>query len=98
MTDLSITYEERIKRRDYPEYYQWRNSVFARDNYTCQHCGVVGGDLNAHHIKPYAKFKELRTDVNNGITLCQTCHRLEHNRLRREERKFISGNIIDVAV
>ena len=98
MIDPSITNEERRKRRHYPEYYQWRNSVFTRDNYTCQHCGVAGGDLNAHHIKPYAKFKELRTDVNNGITLCKTCHSLEHNRLHREERKFMSSNIIDVAV
>lgn len=67
------------------KYREWRTSVFERDNYTCQKCGYKrGGNLQAHHIKEAAKFKRLIYDVNNGITLCETCHRLEHtNKLKK---------------
>lgn len=57
------------------EYKIWRRTIFERDNYTCQKCGVHGGTLNADHIKPYAYFPALRLDVDNGRTLCVSCHR-----------------------
>lgn len=63
------------------EYRQWRKSVFERDNYTCVICGEVGGRINAHHIKLYKDYPKLRLDINNGITLCQECHRIKHKRL-----------------
>ena len=66
--------------RNSPEYKEWRTKVFERDKYTCQHCNQVGGDLNAHHIKPFAKYKELRFEVSNGLTLCVECHKKEHRR------------------
>lgn len=63
--------------RNMPEYIEWRRSVYQRDNYTCQKCGNKS-DLNAHHIKPWSGYPELRFDVNNGLTLCKDCHSLEH--------------------
>lgn len=61
---------------------QWRVAVFNRDGYTCQVCHRVGGKLHAHHIKSWAHFKELRFDVANGVTLCESCHALTHGRRR----------------
>ena len=68
----------------------WREAVFERDNYTCQHCGVRGVRLNADHIRPFAllieelgikDMKEARAcdelwDTSNGRTLCEPCHAL----------------------
>lgn len=67
--------------RDRTEYQNWRKQVYIRDDYTCQTCGERGRILNAHHIKPWAKFPDLRYDVSNGITLCEKCHDLAHNRI-----------------
>ena len=57
-------------------------SVFIRDNFTCQFCGIrgnqTGGYLEAHHIKGWTKYPNLRFNVNNGIALCKECHKLAH--------------------
>ena len=66
--------------RNSEEYIKWRNRVFTRDNWTCQMCGRRGIKLNAHHIKPFAKYKKLRLVVSNGITLCERCHKKVHGR------------------
>ena len=66
------------------EYKLWRSTVFERDNYTCQICNCRGTRLNAHHIKNYAHYPELRYDVSNGVTLCEACHKLVHKIKRGE--------------
>lgn len=63
------------KIRESLEYRLWRESVFARDNYTCVICKIRGTKLNADHIKQFALFPELRFDINNGRTLCIPCHK-----------------------
>ncbi len=41
------------------KYIKWRTEVFIRDHFTCQICKEVGGELHAHHIKPFKiLFKE----------------------------------------
>ena len=76
----NLTDKERLIKRRYPAYYKWRKQVYERDNYTCKCCNSsTGGDLIAHHILNYSSHKHLRTDINNGITLCKKCHKEFHN-------------------
>lgn len=58
-------------RRDWddPRYIEWRQAVFARDNYRCVVCGK-GGRLEAHHIYSYSDNPSLRYAVRNGATTC----------------------------
>lgn len=78
--------EERVNQkriRKGAEWRIWREKVFKRDNYTCQHCGIrseagIKVELHPHHIKPYALFPESRFDISNGLTLCKECHYKEH--------------------
>lgn len=74
-------------------YIGWRTNVFIRDNYTCVWCGDGrGGNLEADHIVEvktiFDKYKliniheilacEALWDVDNGRTLCKTCHIKRH--------------------
>lgn len=83
----------KCRKREYPkgrntyEYRLWRNAVCERDKYTCQICGCVGGRIEAHHIKPWAKFIDYRYDIGNGVALCNDCHKIVHGRKKR-------GNIL----
>ena len=67
------------KVRNSKEYAVWRLSVFERDKFTCQGCGAKGGDLHAHHILAFSQFPAHRFDINNGLTLCPTCHKKTDN-------------------
>lgn len=62
------------------QYRLWRKAIFERDNYQC----VIGGkehgsQLEADHIKSFARFPELRFELLNGRTLCKACHRKTDN-------------------
>lgn len=63
------------------EYRKWRQQVFERDNYTCRKCNQRGGELEAHHMIPYA-VEEYRYSVWNGLTLCLVCHKKIHKEQR----------------
>lgn len=74
------------------DYYRWKNKVLERDSFKCQSCG---GDnlLVVHHKNPLIKIVNVNGienleqargcselwDIDNGITLCSECHKLEHS-------------------
>lgn len=63
--------------RNSQAYKNWREQVFKRDDYTCRICNVRGGDIHAHHIYPVRDTKNslLIYAIDNGITLCEGCHK-----------------------
>lgn len=56
-----------------------RPQIFERDSYTCALCSKVGSKLNAHHIRTWAFYPELRFELSNLVTLCKDCHWIVHN-------------------
>ena len=67
--------------RQTAEYDEWRLAVYKKDHYTCQDCGHRFNGIVAHHIKSFAGFPELRYNVENGITLCRSCHLKRHSEI-----------------
>lgn len=81
-------------------YKDWRAQVYERDNYTCQKCGdATGGKLRAHHMEGFDNNPELRTEIRNGITLCERCHKDFHhqygygNNTAKQLNEFLKGEI-----
>ena len=70
--------EERIKDRKYFLYKRWKKEVLEKANHTCQCCGKSDVKLNTHHLNSYTDFPTQRTDINNGVCLCEDCHKLFH--------------------
>lgn len=66
-------YEARKNGRQTKKYKEFEQAVLERDNCECQICGSKNNP-QVHHILPYKTHKKLRTDVDNGITLCEMHH------------------------
>ena len=69
--------------------------------YRCEHCGFehpTSAPFDFHHINPdekegeighlvrSASIKRLEKEVDKCILLCSNCHRIEHERLRNEQK------------
>ncbi len=89
---ISINPEKLLKEYGIPEtktiaitrgtqdYLTWRLDILRRDNYTCLNCGKIGGVLHIHHIKSYKDFPHFTLSIDNGICLCEECHRNVHKK------------------
>lgn len=66
-------------RKDDYGYIKWADHVRRRDHFTCVICGRKGVAVNAHHLNAWASFPDERYDVENGVTLCRTCHESFHD-------------------
>lgn len=94
---------ENFRIRNSIEIHLWGEAVFARDNWTCQRCGVRSGNgravvLHSHHIRNFSEYFELRTSIENGITLCKKCHKEFHkiygkkNNTKEQLEEFLCQN------
>lgn len=52
----------------------WSKAVRDRDGNKCVVCGRTE-HLNAHHLIPKERFEEFSLEIDNGITVCPTCHK-----------------------
>ena len=70
-----ITYQNRMGRNS-AKHKEWAKAVYRRDRWTCQvckkHCQCK--DIVAHHLVLWSECEETRYLVENGITLCRSCH------------------------
>ena len=79
--DETIPQEVRDTDRNYfPENRQFIKSVMERDDYTCGVCGHRGGDLAVHHLNGYNWDIDNRYNPQNGVTLCEDCHKSFHKK------------------
>lgn len=75
----TISKEERINRRYIPGYEEFVKTVLKRDKYICQCChNELRKDIEVHHLNGYNWCVDGRTDPENGITLCEECHKNFH--------------------
>ena len=75
----SLDVDEAQDSRHSAAYRKWKEAVLKRDAYSCQSCAGTE-HLQAHHIKSWANFPDLRFEPSNGVTLCATCHGKLHQR------------------
>lgn len=81
MWNPNLTDKERKYGRTHFQvgYTDWKKQVKINANFTCDCCGKRGGKLHSHHLNDYHTHKELATDINNGVCLCQECHMEFHS-------------------
>ena len=76
-----------LKRRAGPGYNRWKAQVKIRDNHACRICGCRG-QVEADHIRQWAKHPEMAFNPANGITLCTACHTSINGREKEFEKFF----------
>ena len=68
--------------RHVEEYKNWRASVYKKDGWHCKLCDS-NKNIVAHHIKSFTDYPELRYNIDNGVTLCRSCHLSLHQTTRK---------------
>lgn len=57
---------------------EWAKVVKERANYICEHCGIAGVPMHAHHLVSKGADISRATDLSNGRNLCYFCHHKVH--------------------
>lgn len=70
-----------IDREEDHQFKVWSLEVKKRDNFTCQICGARGVYLESHHKNSWDWCYQERYDVDNGVSLCKSCHHERFHKL-----------------
>lgn len=65
-----------------PAWARLRAQVFARDDYTCQYCGVRGVRLECDHVVPASRGGA--DDLDNLTTACRPCNQAKRDKTPEE--------------
>ena len=72
----------------------WSVAVKTRDKFRCRLC--LGEGTDAHHICHRGQNYGLRWDIENGITLCRTCHdKADTLNGRKEIMKLVNSEYLE---
>lgn len=82
----AIKYKTLINKCSKP-WIEWRNAVWERDGFECQHCQIKE-KLVAHHIVPTNEDESLIFEISNGLTLCRSCHGKHHGKTYNNYKNF----------
>lgn len=72
-------WEETQSLRKTSNYKDWRNNVMRDRGFCCERCGSIGGQMNLHHVKSFARYKDLQMEEDNVALLCEKCHKEFHD-------------------
>lgn len=78
--------EKKPDRLSDPPTPQQALQVYRRDEFTCQYCGEVGGDLTVDHIDP-----EGGNSLDNFATACRSCNSRKGRRTPEEAGMEVGG-------
>lgn len=68
-----------------------------RDKFTCQMCGAKASDgttLNVHHLRYHRGAQPWEYDDKELLTLCESCHKKEHDRIREVAYNVHIGDVV----
>lgn len=88
--EKTLSYSEQIKS---PHWQKRRLQILQRDNFTCQICGSTEKTLHVHHLCYRKDAKIWDYPDNTLITLCEDCHRMEHE--MQSENDYSVTNLIN---
>lgn len=63
-------------------HWQFLKDLLIQQEYKCKYCKIsiaLGDNANVDHIKPIAKYPELKCDIANIQWLCQYCNRAKND-------------------
>jgi 5-methylcytosine-specific restriction endonuclease McrA len=86
----SLTEKDRLEQKHRyrtlnPELEQWKNFFRKKYDYTCQICKIKTKKIQVHHFSSWSTDIENRFNLENGTTICKSCHIAFH-------KKYGKGN------
>ena len=88
-----MTKQEWFELYKHPEWQKTRLKILERDEFACARCGDDQSTLHVHHTFYWDKEEELPPwayDDCTLITLCESCHKDEHQELDQAKRSFMT--------